>query len=40
MKQPAVIEEPVYETETYADEENYEESLVGKLKRWFNNLFE
>jgi cell division protein FtsA len=40
VKQPAVIEEPVYETDTYADEENYEESLVGKLKRWFNNLFE
>jgi len=39
-KQPTVIEEPVYENETYADEEHYEESLVGKLKRWFNNLFE
>ena len=39
-KQPAIIEEPVYENETYADEDHYEESLVGKLKRWFNNLFE
>ncbi len=40
VKQPAAIEEPVYENELYAEEHADEEGFVGKMKRIFNNLFE